>query len=78
MQTTARGTDRHSAPSVATDEAAIVARFEERLGPWLVYCDTVRMTEGDEIFGAGPTGQVVPGYSLSYLAQYSVPESIHV
>jgi len=96
---------------LATDEAAIVARFEERLGPWLVYCDTVRKTAGDEIFGVGPTGQVVPGYiakggtaavhngddavleyalltrsdllvhnvsSLSYLAQYSVPESIHV
>ena len=93
------------------DGTTLKARFEERLGPWLVYCDTVRKTDGDEIFGTGPTGQVVPGYiakggmtavrngddavleyalltrsdllvhnvsSLSYLAQFSVPESIHV
>lgn len=47
---------------LATDEEAFVSRFEERFGPLLVYCDTVRNVEGDEIFGSGPTGQVMPGY----------------
>ena len=47
---------------LATDEDAIVSRFEERFGVLLVYCDVIRKVTGDEIFGHGPTGQVMPGY----------------
>ena len=47
---------------LATDEAALIAPFEERFGGSLVYCETVRKVDGDDIFGTGPTGQVVPGY----------------
>ena len=47
---------------LATDEEAIVDRFVAELGSSVVYCDTHRKVDGDEVFGKGPTGQVVPGY----------------
>ena len=47
---------------LATDEQAIVSLFEDRLRDRLVYLDTVRKVDGDEVFGVGPTGQVMPGY----------------
>ena len=47
---------------LATDEEAVVSRFEARLGARLVYCDTHRKVDGDPVFGTGPTGQVMPGY----------------
>lgn len=47
---------------LATDEQYVVELFEDRFGDVLVYYDAVRSLEGDDVMGAGPTGQGVPGY----------------
>jgi len=47
---------------LATDEQSIVSLFKEKFGTLLVCREIVRNTQGDTIFGKGPTGQVVPGY----------------
>ena len=47
---------------LATDEQYVVSRFEERFGDFLVYYDAVRNIDGEQVFGAGPTGQVMPAY----------------
>lgn len=47
---------------LATDEQYVVSRFEERFGDLLVYYDAVRNMDSENVFGAGPTGQVMPGY----------------
>jgi len=47
---------------LATDEQNVVSRFEKRFGEELVHYDAVRNIDGEEVFGVGPTGQVMPGY----------------
>ncbi len=47
---------------LATDEQNVISLFEERFGKKLVYYQAQRKTDGDEVFGVGPTGQVMPGY----------------
>lgn len=47
---------------IATDEQKFVDLFIEKFGDLVVSFDTIRKTEGDEVFGKGPTGQVLPAY----------------
>ena len=47
---------------LATDEQYVVSRFEQRFGDLLVYYDAVRNTDSENVFGTGPTGQVMPAY----------------
>lgn len=50
---------------LATDEQYVVTRFEERYGDLLVVYDAARNTDSDNVFGKGPTGQVMPAYITS-------------
>jgi hypothetical protein len=56
---------RSSRILVASDEAYYVAEIERRFPEHAVSYDCLRKCDGDEIFGRGPTGQVMPGYIQS-------------
>jgi len=47
---------------LATDEQNFIDFFVEKFGDILVFFDAVRKTDNDEVFGTGPTGQVLPAY----------------
>lgn len=47
---------------LATDEESYVRLFRERYGDRLVCYDAIRSVAGDDVFGKGPTGQVLPAY----------------
>jgi hypothetical protein len=47
---------------LATDEQNFINLFVERFGDVVVFYDALRKTDNDEIFGVGPTGQVLPAY----------------
>jgi hypothetical protein len=47
---------------IASDEENFITIFKERFGDIVVVYDAIRKTDDDDIFGKGPTGQVLPAF----------------